>query len=88
MSHIILVEMKKNLLIVFCLILSLFTAGAAEQPVSEIDLMVGQTIKLYPAGTHLNGFSIQEGEDFVQVSRAGAQLTLKGLKTATTGWRT
>lgn len=72
--------MKKILLLVTCFMLSVFAASAAEQPANEIDLLVGQTIKFYPAGTHLNGFSIKEGNDFVQVSRSGAQLTLKGLK--------
>ena len=52
----------------------------AAQPVSEVDLLVGQTMKFYPAGTHLTGFSVQEGDEYVEVSQAGAQLTLKGLK--------
>ena len=37
----------------------------AAQPVSEVDLLVGQTMKFYPAGTHLTGFSVQEGDEYV-----------------------
>lgn len=52
----------------------------AAQPVSEIDLLVGQTMKFHPAGTHLNGFSVEDGEEYVEVSQNGTQLVLKGLK--------
>ena len=72
--------MKQFFLLIVSLMLSIIAAGAAEQPVSEIDLLVGQTMKFYPAGTHLTGYSIQDGSDFVQVSRSGARLDVKGLK--------
>ena len=50
------------------------------QPLSEIDLLVGQTMKFHPAGTHLNGFSVEDGEEFIEASQNGTQLVLKGLK--------
>ena len=58
----------------------LAAAALAAQPVSEIDLQVGQTMKFYPAGTHLKGFSVEEGAEYIQASQTGCQLTLKGLK--------
>jgi hypothetical protein len=52
----------------------------AAQPVSEIDVLLGQTMKYYPAGTHLIGFSVVEGEENVEVTQIGHLLELKGLK--------
>jgi len=66
-------------LIALCVAIAAAVALSA-QPVSEIDLLVDQTMKFYPAGTHLTGFSVEDGEEYVQVSRNGAELTLKGLK--------
>lgn len=70
-------KMKK-----ICLLWSILATALtlSAQPVSEIDLLVGQTLSYTAAGTHLTGFVVEEGEEFVQVSRDGLKLTLKGLK--------
>ena len=68
----------KKILTLWVALCAAFALSA--QPVSEIDLLVGQTMKFYPAGTHLTGFSVEDGAEFVQVSQAATQLTLKGLK--------
>lgn len=47
-------------------------------PVSEIDLLVGQSQQLIPAGPLLTGFSVEEGQDFLEVSRSGYMLVMKG----------
>lgn len=52
----------------------------AAQPVSEIDLLVGQTLTYMAAGPHLTGVAVEDGQEFVQVDRNGLKLTLKGLK--------
>ena len=75
-----LLTMKKIAFLITALALAMSAASATAQPVSEIDLLVGKTMKFYPAGTHLNGFSIEDGEEFIEASRNGAELTLKGLK--------
>ena len=62
------------------LVAAMAAFALSAQPVSEIDVLVGQTMKFYPAGTHLTGFSVEDGAEYVQVSQAGTQLTLKGLK--------
>ena len=65
----------KKILLAFGLMLSFFASNAADLSFSEIDMLVGQTIKLYPAGTHLNGFAIQEGDDFAQVTSRSSSST-------------
>ena len=55
-------------------------AATGARSESEIDLLVGQTMKFYPAGTHLNGFYVEDGAEYIQASLTGHQLTLKGLK--------
>lgn len=66
---------------IIALVAVLLTAlTLAAQPVSEIDLLVGQTLSYTAAGTHLTGFAVEDGQEFVQASRDGLKLTLKGLK--------
>ena len=50
------------------------------QTVSELDLVVGQTITYTAAGTHLTGFTLEQEDDYVQASQSKAFLTVKGLK--------
>lgn len=52
----------------------------ATTPISEVDLLVEETLRFIPAGPLLTGFSVEEGEDFLEASRAGYMLTLKGLR--------
>ena len=66
--------------LIIALFLAAFSFAASAQPVSEIDLLSGQTISYTAAGTHLEGFNVQEGGEFVEVSLNGALLTIKGLK--------
>ncbi len=49
-------------------------------PISEIDLLVDETVRFIPAGPLLTGMSVEEGEEFLEVSRAGYMLTMKGLR--------
>lgn len=50
------------------------------QTVSELDLLVGQTISYTVAGTHLTGFKVEQEDDYIQVGQSKALLTVKGLK--------
>lgn len=59
-------------------------AAFAAEPLSEIDLMVGQELRLMPAGALLNGFAVEEGEEFLEVRQAGYMLILKGLRAGDT----
>ena len=82
--------MKK--ILAFCLAVTAALALSAQEvpavtPVSEIDLLVGQTQQLIPAGPLLTGFSVEEGENFLEVSRAGYMLIMKGLKAGDTRLR-
>ena len=52
----------------------------AVTPISEIDLLVGESQQLIPAGPLLTGFSVEEGDDFLDVHRAGYMLVMKGLR--------
>ena len=66
-------------------IIALLVAASAAlsltaQNVSEVDLLLGRTMEFYPAGTHLTGFSITEGAEYIQASNVGPKLSLKGLK--------
>ena len=70
----------KKLSLSLCLAALSAALTLAAQPVSEIDLLVGQTFSYCAAGTHLAGFSVEDGQEFVQVSQEGLKLTLKGLK--------
>ncbi len=56
-----------------------FATGSSRSE-SEIDLLVGHTMKFYPAGTHLKRFTVEDGDEYIQASLTGHQLTLKGLK--------
>lgn len=47
-------------------------------PIDEIDLLVDQTQQLIPAGPLLTGMTVEEGEDFLEVRRAGYMLIMKG----------
>ncbi|MCR4860624.1 MAG: hypothetical protein K5910_08185, partial [Bacteroidales bacterium] len=62
-------------------------AAFAAEPLSEIDILVGQEQRLIPAGPLLTGFSVEEGEDFLEVSRAGYMLTMKGRRAGDTKLR-
>lgn len=68
----------KKIILLWAMLAS--TLSLVAQPVSEIDLLVGQTFSYCASGTHLTGFSIEDGQEFVQVSQDGLKLTLKGLK--------
>ena len=68
--------MKKLIITLFLAALSL---AASAQPLSELDLLVDETFRFFPAGPLLTGFTIEEGEDYLEASRAGYLLTLKGL---------
>ena len=68
----------KKIILLWAMLAS--TLSLAAQPVSEIDLLVGQTFSYCAAGTHLVGFSVEDGQEFVQASQDGLKLTIKGLK--------
>lgn len=77
--------MKKKILTVITALLSLLTGVRAQgvpavTPISEIDLLVGQTQQLIPAGPLLTGMSVEEGENFLEVQRAGYMLIMKGVR--------
>lgn len=62
-------------------------AAFAAEPLSEMDILVGQEQRLIPAGPLLTGFSVEEGEDFLEVNRAGFMLTMKGRRAGNTKLR-
>ena len=75
----------KKILTLWVALCAAFALSA--QPVSEIDLLVGQTQQLIPAGPLLTGFSVEEGENFLEVRQAGYMLIMKGLKAGDTKLR-
>ena len=74
--------MKRILTIAVMLVVGI--AAFAAEPLSEIDILVGQELRLMPAGPLLDGFAVEEGEDFLEVHRAGYMLTMKGLRAGDT----
>ena len=74
--------MKRILTIAVMLVAGI--AAFAAEPLSEMDILVGQELRLMPAGPLLDGFAVEEGEDFLEVHRAGYMLTMKGLRAGDT----
>ena len=70
--------MKRILTIAVMLVAGI--AAFAAEPLSEIDLLVGQTQQLIPAGPLLTGMSVEEGDNFLEVQRAGYMLIMKGVR--------
>jgi Negative regulator of sigma E activity len=74
--------MKRILTIAVMLVAGI--AAFAAEPLSEMDILVGQEQRLLPAGPLLTGIAVEEGEDFLEVHRAGYMLTMKGLRAGDT----
>ena len=55
-------------------------AAFAAEPLSEIDILVGQEQRLMPAGPLLTGISVEEGDNFLEVQRAGYMLIMNGVR--------
>lgn len=50
----------------------------AVTPIEEIDLLVGESQQMIPAGPLLTGMTVEEGEDILEVTRVGYMLIMKG----------
>ncbi|MBR4212337.1 MAG: hypothetical protein IKR82_00035 [Bacteroidales bacterium] len=74
--------MKRILTLAVMLVASI--AAFAAEPLSEIDLLVGQELRLMPAGPLLNGIFVEEGEEFLELRQAGYMLVMKGLRAGDT----
>ena len=74
--------MKRILTIAVMLVAGI--AAFAAEPLSGMDILVGQELRLMPAGPLLNGFAVEEGEEFLELRQAGYMLVMKGLRAGDT----
>jgi len=73
--------MMKKILLALFFVFSVFTAArAAERQVSEVTVVVGETLRYHPAGLLVTGVTAVEGDNFAEAEKEGFALLVKGKK--------
>ncbi len=72
--------MKKILFTLLFAFISVAGLSAATERVTEINVIVGESVRIHPAGMLLLGVSPEEGAEFADLSQEGYAVLIKGLK--------